>query len=351
MPDERDEDTSPALPVATVGQGAAPMDPALTRLAAAARAYAAAKDSANTAGAYASDWRLFARWCRRHGFDADESSPQTVGLYLAASADGHGIEKAAVSTIERRLSAICAAYRAAGTPLDRGDRHIASVMAGIRRTHARPPRQKEAVLGEDLLAMIATLPVDLRGIRDRAILLVGFAGALRRSEIVGLDCGPGETQDGGGWIEVLPDGQDRDGGLLLTVRGKTGWRTVEVGRGSSDRSCPVVALETWLRLGRIAHGPVFRSIAKANGGVAAERLSDKRVARLVQKTAMAAGIRGDLAEGARRLAFGPLPPGRSRDCRRSPRLAPARPRLRRDDACYKRRRDRFSVNLTRAAGL
>lgn len=148
MPDERDEDTSPALPVATVGQGAAPMDPALARLAVVARAYA-------------SDWRLFARWCRRHGFDVNELSPQTVGLYLAASANGHGIEKAAVSTIERRLSAICAAYQAAGTPLDRGDRHIASVMAGIRRTHARPPRQ-EAVLGEDLLSMLATLPVDLQ---------------------------------------------------------------------------------------------------------------------------------------------------------------------------------------------
>ncbi len=110
--------------------------------------------------AYASDWRLFARWCRRQG--------EAVGLYLAASVDGHGIDKIAVSTIERRLSAICAVYRSAGTPLDRGDRHTASVMAGLRRTHARPPRQKEALLGEDLLAMLATLPVHLRGIGDRA---------------------------------------------------------------------------------------------------------------------------------------------------------------------------------------
>lgn len=80
-------------------------------------------------------------------------------------------------------------------------------MAGIRRSHARPPRQREAVLGEDLLAMAATLEADLRGLRDKAILLVGFTGGLRRSEIVGLDCGPGQTADGAGWIEILAEGR------------------------------------------------------------------------------------------------------------------------------------------------
>lgn len=355
MPDESDGRPSPALPVAIVGQGAAPMDPALARLAAAARAYVAAKDSANTARAYASDWRLFARWCRRQGFAVEVPNPQTVGLYLAASADGHGVDKAAVSTIERRLSAICAAYRSAGTPLDRGDRHIASVMAGIRRIHARPPRQKEAVLGEDLLAMLATLPVDLRGIRDRAILLIGFAGALRRSEIVGLDCGPGETEDGRGWIGIQPAGPGGPGGLLLTVRGKTGWRNVEVGRGSSDRSCPIAALETWLKLGRIAHGPVFRPLTRANSGVEAERLSDKHVVRLVQKTAMAARIRSDLTEGVRRLAFaghslraGLATAADVEEAFVQRQLGHASAEMTRG---YKRRRERFAVNLTKAAGL
>ena len=339
-------------------------DPSLDRLAASARAYAAAKDSANTARAYASDWRLFARWCRRRGFEAAEPHPPTVGLYLAALAAGDGMDACAVSTIDRKLSGLCAAYRAAGTPLDRQDRHIANVMAGIRRTHAKPPRQKEAVLGEDVLDMIATLPNDLRGFRDRAILLLGFAGALRRSEVVGLDCGPSETQDGDGWIEILPagasgsagaSGQSGDGGLLLTIRGKTGWRQVEVGRGSSERTCPVAALETWLKLGRIAHGPVFRRLAQANGGVAAERLSDKHVARLVQKTAMAAGIRGDLAEGARRLAFaghslraGLATAADVEEALVQKQLGHASAEMTRG---YKRRRDRFRVNLTRAAGL
>jgi integrase len=321
----------------------------LQDLAAAARGYAAQRESANTRRAYASDWRGFARWCRRQGLDAGLPDPQVVGLYLTAGADGSGVAKAAVSTIERRLAAITTHYRSSGTPLDRNDRHIVDVMAGIRRSHGCPPRQKEAVLGEDVLAMTATLSNDLRGWRDRAILLLGFAGGLRRSEIVGLDCGPGQTEDGSGWIEIVAEG------ALLTIRGKTGWRQVEVARGSSERTCPVAALETWLKLARIAHGPVFRRMHETNGAIGADRLSDKHVARLVQKTALAAGIRGDLPEGERRLAFGghSLRAGLAtaadvEEALVQRQLGHASVEMTRG---YKRRRERFKVNLTRASGL
>ena len=150
---------------------------------------------------------------------------------------------------------------------DRKDRHVATVLASVRRNQGRPPEQKEAVLPEDLLATIATLDLgSLRGLRDRAILLVGFAGGLRRSEIVGLDC---RSEDGlsGGWIEFFDDG------LLLTLRGKAGWREVEIGRGSSEATCPVVALQTWLKFGRSERGPVFRRVV--GGKVGAERLTDR----------------------------------------------------------------------------
>ena len=68
-------------------------------------------------------------------------------------------------------------------------------------------------------------------------LAIGFAGGLRRSEIVGLDCGPSQTEDGSGWVEIFPEG------ALLTIRGKTGWREVEIGRGSRPDTCPVALLE------------------------------------------------------------------------------------------------------------
>lgn len=108
---------------------AGPLPSPLGGLAAAARAYAAKKDSANTRQAYASDWRGFARWCPRQGFDADRPDPRVFGLFLTASADGKGLARAAVSTIERRLAAITTHYRSVGTPLESQDRHIVDVMA------------------------------------------------------------------------------------------------------------------------------------------------------------------------------------------------------------------------------
>ena len=83
-------------------------------------------------------------------------------------------------------------------------------MASIRNSHAKPPVQKEAVMAEDIIAMVETLyRSSLRSLRDRAMLLIGFAGGLRRSEIVGLDLKSDQTQDGRGWIEIL------DKGMLL----------------------------------------------------------------------------------------------------------------------------------------
>jgi integrase len=222
-------------------------------------------------------------------------------------------------------------------------------MSGIRRRHGRPPDQKEAVLAAELMRMIETLDRDLRGLRDRAILLVGFAGGLRRSEITGLDCGPDQTEDGAGWIEFLEQG------VVIRVRGKTGWREVEISRGSSDLTCPVVALQTWLKFARIAHGPLFRGAGGAGKEVGPDRLSDKHVARLVKRTALAASVRPDLTEAERQQKFSghSLRAGLATAAEVDERhvqkqLGHARADMTRR---YQRRRDRFRVNLTKAAGL
>ena len=336
-----------------------------------AKDYARNSRAENTQRAYESDWRQFSSWLRRQGFAVSPPDPQTVGLYLAACADGTGrMTPMSVATLERRLSGIAWHYRQLGEPLDTQDRHVATVLAGIRRAHGRPPVQKEAIFADDLLAMLATLENDLRGLRDRAILAIGFAGGLRRSEIVGLDCGPNQSEDGTGWIEIFgrgkaseaPKDNDADGagapnegGVLLTINGKTGWRDVEIGRGSSTLTCPVAMLETWMRLGRIANGPVFRRVTKKSAGVSSERLTDKHVARLVQKTALAAGIRGDLTEGERKLAFsghslraGLASSAKIEEAHVQRHLGHASAEMTRR---YQRKRDRFLVNLTKAAGL
>jgi integrase len=345
------EAPSPALPVSPRDRERLPGH--LERLAGKARGYVEAASSANTRRAYAADWRHYSSWCRRQGVEMFPPDPQLVGLYVTACASGAttGEKKPnAVSTIERRLSSLSWNYAQRGQPLDRNDRHIATVMAGIRNTHAAPPRQKEAILPQDLIAMLETLDRgSLRGLRDRAMLLVGFAGALRRSEIVGLDVARDQTADGRGWTEIL------DNGLLVTLRGKTGWREVEIGRGSSDASCPVAALETWLRFARIAHGPLFRRVTGRGKSVGPDRLNDQEVARLVKKAALAAGVRGDLAEGERAQRFGghSLRAGLASSAEVDERyvqkqLGHASAEMTRK---YQRRRDRFRVNLTKAAGL
>jgi integrase len=350
-----DPDPAPAAPRPVVenthARGGAYAPAHLVTLAETARDYAEASSSANTRKAYASDWRHYSAWTRRHAFPALPPDPQVLGLYIAACASGAMTGKPdSVATVERRMSALAWNFAQRGEKFDRADRHVATVLAGVRRTQGRPPEQKEAILPEDLKAMIATLDLgSLRGLRDRAILLVGFAGGLRRSEIVGLDCGARQTQDGTGWTEIL------DAGILVTLRGKTGWREVEIGRGSSDLSCPVVALEAWLKFARIEHGPLFRRVLSDGKRVGPERLADKHVARLVKRTAMAAGVRGDLSEGerARKFSGHSLRAGLASSAEVDERwvqkqLGHASAEMTRR---YQRRRDRFRVNLTKAAGL
>ncbi|MCX7319463.1 MAG: site-specific integrase [Hyphomicrobiales bacterium] len=346
--EDQDDGLPSPLPVA-----AAALPPSLQRLTDRARDYVQAASSANTRRAYAADWKHFAAWCRRHGFELLPPAPQTVGLYVTACASGTATldgRPNSVSTIERRLSALAWNYAQRGLPLDRTDRHIATVMAGIRNTHGAPPVQKEAMLPEDVIAMLETLDRgSLRGLRDRAMLLIGFAGGLRRSEIVGLDLNRDETEDGRGWVEFL------DKGIIVTLRGKTGWREVEIGRGSSDSTCPVVALQTWLKLARIGHGPLFRRVTGQGKEVGADRLNDREIARLVKRAAMAAGIRGDLAEDERgaRFAGHSLRAGLASSAEVEERYVQKQlghtsaEQTRR----YQRRRDRFRVNLTKAAGL
>jgi integrase len=322
----------------------------LDRLVETARDYARQAASDNTLKAYAKDWVHFARWCRMRGADPLPVAPALIGLYIADLAAPQSKTPAlSVSSIERRLSGLAWGYAQRGERLERKDRHIASILAGIRRKHARPPQQKEAILPSDLRDMLATLPHDLRGLRDRAILLIGFAGGLRRSEIVALDHSKDDTPDSAGWVNIL------EGGALITLRGKTGWREVEIGRGSSEQTCPVQALIQWLHFARIDFGPIFTTVSRDGLKATGARLSDKHVARLIKQTARDAGLRPDLPEAERiRLYSGhSLRAGLASSAEVDERfvqkqLGHASAEMTRR---YQRRRDRFSVNLTKAAGL
>ncbi|MEM6900240.1 MAG: tyrosine-type recombinase/integrase [Pseudomonadota bacterium] len=333
-----------ALPSHVAGSGT------LDRLVDTARDYAKASTAENTNKAYAADWKHFARWCRLKGIEPLPPSAEMIGLYLTdLVAPAKGIHALSVSTIDRRLSGLAWNYAQRGFALDRKDRHIAAVLAGIKRKHARPPVQKEAILPEDILAMVATLTLDLRGLRDRAILLLGYAGGLRRSEIVSLDVNKDDTPDSGGWIDILEDG------AVLTLNAKTGWREVEIGRGSSHQSCPVHALEHWLHFAKIDFGPVFVRTSRDGKKALEARLSDKHIARLIKSTVLKSGIRGDLPQKDRLALFSghSLRAGLASSAEVDERyvqkqLGHASAEMTRR---YQRRRERFRVNLTKAAGL
>jgi integrase len=347
--DERKDDMI-ALPAHAGGLAGLAGSGVLDRLVDTARDYARAATAENTNKAYAADWKHFARWCRLKGTDPLPPSPEMIGLYLTdLAAPTNGASPLSASTIDRRLSGLGWNYAQRGFTLDRKDRHIATVLAGIKRKHARPPVQKEAISAQDILAMVATLPFDLRGLRDRAILLLGYAGGLRRSEIVSLDVGKDDTFDSGGWIEILEDG------AVLTLNAKTGWREVEIGRGSREQTCPVHALEQWLHFAKIDFGPMFVRTSRDGKRALETRLSDRHVARLIKQTVLASGIRSDLPEKDRLALFSghSLRAGLASSAEVDERyvqkhLGHASAEMTRR---YQRRRDRFRVNLTKAAGL
>ncbi len=347
--DEREPRSSDSFNVLNlVGSGT------LDRLVDTAKDYARHATAENTNAAYKADWAHFNSWCRRRGAQPLPPSPELLGLYIAnCAAPDNGAPALSVSTIERRLSGLAWHYQQRGFSLDRKDRHIATVLAGIKRKHARPPLQKEAILAEDILDMIDTLDYGLRDMRDRAILLIGYAGGLRRSEIVNLDHGRDDTEDGKGWITI------EDQGLILTFRGKTGWREVEIGRGSTDATCPIHALEQYLHYAKINTktngGPLFQRVSRDDRKALGDRLSDKHVARLIKKTVLAAGIRADLPVAERLKLFSghSLRAGLATSANVDERyiqkqLGHASPEMTRK---YQRNRDRFRVNLTKAAGL
>lgn len=259
----------------------APESRDLTTAAAQAERYFHAAQAENTRRAYAADWRHFTEWCRKTGQGSLPAAPETVVLYLSALA-----ENAKVSTLTRRVCAISQVHQAGGLVSPTGQLAVRKVMAGIRRRKGTAPAGKRPVVTEDMRAMVGTLDSGrMLDVRDRALLLVGFAGAFRRSELVALD------------VENLSFGR---GGLVATIRrSKTDQegqgRRVGIPYGSTPTTCPVRALQSWLEILGSDTGPVFRGINR-HGHISGKRLTAQTVALVVKRVAAAAGLcAGELA--------------------------------------------------------
>ena len=253
--------------------------------------YVQAARAANTLRGYRSDWREFTSWCDQNDHQSLPATAAAIAAYLTTLA-GHG---AKVGTMSRRLSAIRFAHRLRDLPDPTENARVVAVWEGIRRTHTTRPEQAKPLMPPQLWDALDACPTiktwrdpkrapepHLVGLRDRAILLVGFVAALRRSEIVALD--------------VADLAQHPNGLVIQLERSKTNQRgdvdeLVVLPRGTVTRRCPVTALQTWLDGAHITDGPLFRAVSKGN------RALDRRlVPRVVNDVVHTAVERAGLVE-------------------------------------------------------
>jgi integrase len=273
-----------------------------------AKEYAKAAQAENTQRAYKSDIKDFTRYCDAHGFDPLPASPQTVALYLTdlsstkcVRSNSGEMVAASVATILRRMVAIAQAHKRAGLSNPINDPHVRSIVAGIKRTRGTVQRKKTALTGDRLKEVLAAIegdstpggPSTLKGKRDRAMLLLTWFTACRRSEIAALN---------------VEDLRFERTGLVVTIRrsktDQTGaGREIGVPRIADRGLCATSAVTAWLDASGIntTDGPLFRSIDR-HGNVK-DRISPYDIARLVQRVTKAAGIEGDFGAHSLRAGF------------------------------------------------
>jgi site-specific recombinase XerD len=234
---------------------------------------AKAEKAASTRKAYGTDFRLFKEWCDAKGVSSLPASPETVAAFLAHEA-GNGTKP---STLGRRVAAIRYAHKLAHLDTPTDSEAVKATLRGIRRTVGAAKVRKAPAVAAKVRAMVALAPDRLAGLRDRALLLLGFAGAFRRSELVALDVADIAETETGLLVSIRRSKTDQEGeGVTIAIAG-------------GDVACPTRALREWLDAAGIETGPIFRAINKA-GRVAAERLTDRSVANIVKAYAEQAGF-------------------------------------------------------------
>jgi site-specific recombinase XerD len=239
-----------------------------------AREFIQASKAESTLRGYRADWREFCAWCEGQHVCPLPASHEAIAAYIAECAS-----RLKVGSIQRRLNAIAEAHKAVGLESPTHHAMVMNTMKGIRRKLGTAPAQKAPALTDDIRAMVDAAGDGMIGARDRALILAGFAGAFRRSELVALDA------------EDCTFGKD---GLTINLRrSKTdqdsAGRKIGIPYGANPETCPVRVLQSWMELAGINTGPMFRSISR-HGRVQPGRLSGIDVARVEKKLAERAGL-------------------------------------------------------------
>jgi site-specific recombinase XerD len=239
-----------------------------------AQDFARAEKAPATRLAYRSDFDLFRAWCQARHVPFLPAAPDTVAAFLAAEAS-RGIKP---SSIGRRVAAIRYAHKLAGHDAPpTNSEMVRATVRGIRRSVGAATVRKAPILAETARAMAQATPDTLKGVRDRALLLLGFAGAFRRSELVALDVADLEETEDGLRVIIRRSKTDQEG------QGQT----IAIVRGSA--ACPVKAVKAWLAAAAITDGPPFRPAGNSRR-ISDERLSARSVADTVKAYARHLGL-------------------------------------------------------------
>jgi integrase len=251
-----------------------------------ARRFADAATAPATRAAYAREWESFTAWCSSKLLTALPALPATLAAYISALAvgsttrrDGRPRAPRKAAGIDLALAAITAAHKAAGLDSPRDSAGVRAVRRGIRRELGTAPREAAPLLTPELRRALAALPATLHGARDRALLLLGWSGAFRRSALVALDVADLVDAAEGLAVTIRRDKTDQEG------RG----RVVAIPFSSSAEVCPVRSVRAWLDAAGVSEGPIFRAVNR-HGRVHVARLSDRAVALVVQRAAASIGL-------------------------------------------------------------
>jgi integrase len=263
----RGGDISPALLTLVDG----PLADAVSK----AADYAGKSIAPGTVATYKGDWADFCQWARQNGVDptALPVHPVVVAAWLATLAPAIGR-----SALRRRVAAIAWHHRRTGHSWQAGHAAIRQTLTGIGREHHRPVRPAAALISTDVKQLIAVCPRDLAGMRDRALFLIGLAGAFRRSELVGIDVAHLRFETESVTVRIPRSKTDQAGDGA----------DVALPRMRGEETCPVGALEAWLRRAKIRRGPVFRRITAA--GTIEGRLTGDGVYKILKARAAAAKL-------------------------------------------------------------
>ena len=233
----------------------------------------------NTIRAYKSDFKDFGAFCSKHGFKSLPTEPKIVALYLTYLTN----KDAKMSTLRRRLVSISMIHKHKGHYLDTKHPVIIENLMGIKRKKGSIQKGKKPLLINHLKAIIKVIDEDkaeeIKKIRDKTIILTGFGGGFRRTELISIDYDD---------LEFVPEG------LKITLRKS---KTDQFGEGmikglpyfSNTKYCPVFHLKKWLELSKIKDGPIFRRFAKGNS-LTKHRLTDQTVVLIIKRYLEIAGI-------------------------------------------------------------